>query len=131
MSNWYALVNPDNGIDMESNSISPDVSTKPGWRWLSIVDELPTPHDPLLQICEGPFKRIEIDKVVKYWTIRDKTAYEINQEKDQKLADVERPTLIMSLDQENRIRALEAAASGQTFTPLTMDEYKEYVKGLL
>jgi hypothetical protein len=121
----YALISPSNAVDRYSNNIDPTVLTKAGWRWLPVVDTKPA-YDSGSQVREGPVVTVNADNVTRVWTVRSKTAAEIDAEKDQIVAEVAVTALGKVLfNHENRIRALNSQA------PITAAQFLAAIKALL
>lgn len=121
---FYAFVDPDNNITKIQTNVDPDVATKPGWRWLPVVEDPPPAHDSAIQKLER-FQTIQQDRVYCYYTVSDKTPQEIDQEKTQAVESVGSLVLNILLNQENRIRTLEQQAA------VTLEEYKQLLKTLV
>lgn len=123
----YALVDPNNNIVREESIIDITVATRQGWRWLPVENNGVPGYDTHNQKPEGPFISVHEDRVVKYWTIRDKTPEEHDYDKCCKV-DALTPYLIrILLDYENRIRA----ASNPVLESLTEEQYKEKLKDFI
>lgn len=121
----WVLVSPDNEITKEEQLIDPEAVTKPGWRWLKII-ELPIPvYNSKFQILEGPNFSVIEDNVNKYWIVRDKTAEEIETDKQSMLGSIPKTVIDLMFEQENKIRQL------QQETLLTKDEFINYIKSLM
>ena len=82
----------------------PDVTRK-GVKWLPVVVTFPPATDT--QVREGPITTVEAERVTRVWTVRDKTAAEIDAEKEGYLNDLERLGFEIDFDHENRLRVLE------------------------
>lgn len=121
---FYAFVDPNNNITKIQTNVDPDVATKPGWRWLPIVEDPPPAHDPAIHKLER-FQTIEQDRVYCYYIVSDKTPQEIDQEKTQAVDSINSLVLNVLLSQENRIRALEQQST------VTLEEYKQLLKTLV
>lgn len=119
---WYALINPDDEIIREEFSIDPTVETKPGYRWIPIEVESPPKYDQNTSVSEGPNLRLETDKVVKYWTIREKTAMEIQNEVDSKINSID-PMILKIMHQQHKMITSN--------NEITFDEYKVYLRSLV
>jgi hypothetical protein len=74
------------------------------------------------QVKEGPVVVIEVDRVVETYTLRPKTAGELDVEKEAKLDAVDALQLKVSFDIENRVRVLEGKA------PVTAQQYRAALK---
>lgn len=120
----YALINPDNSIDRMSFNIDPDVATKPGWRWIPIVDEERPPYDPETQVAEWTVD-IQQTQVLRGWIIRNKTAEELENERITWVENIERAVITALYNQENRLLVLEGQPT------ITLEEYKAKLRDLL
>jgi hypothetical protein len=101
----FALINPHGEIDRTARDIDPTVPTKAGWRWIPV--EITRPSTSSTQILEGPVVTILDDKVTRIWSVRERTADELEAIKDRQVDGVNQLTVAIGLDHENRIRALE------------------------
>lgn len=105
-----------------------DVATIPPnkaawWRPVVIVGD--DAYDPATHVKTGPVTTIEKDRVVDTWTVRAKTAGEIDGEKDQAISRIDALQFAVHLDAENRIRVLEGKA------PITAAQYRNALKARL
>ena len=89
-----------------------------------VTDTKPT-FDPVTQVREGPVITINPADVQRVWTVRSKTAQELDNEKTAEVDGQNRVLLRVILDHENRIRALEGKAA------ITMNQLKNALKGML
>ena len=80
----YALVNLKTSEvlrhDVEAN-INPDVPTKSGFKWLEIIGDSLPKYNEKTQTPQGPFYKIEGDKLIQSYTIFDKPKEEIRKQK--------------------------------------------------
>lgn len=106
----YALVGPQGQISTTSMAVDPTVSTRAGWRWLPVEVTDPL-FDPATQIKEGPVLTVFADKVTRVWTVRAKTAPELDADKDSMVSAMDMLAFKVLLNHENRIRALESKAT--------------------
>jgi hypothetical protein len=121
----YALVKPDTGIDRYSSNIDPNVGTRDGWRWLPVIDTKPD-YDSGTQVREGPVVTVNANDVTRVWTVRAKTAEELDAMKDESTNDAAVSVIGKVLfNHENRIRALNSQA------PITAAQFKAAVKALI
>lgn len=104
----------------------PDLPHKPYIQFYTIERVKPE-YDPETQVIEGP--TIEEDhenKVRRFvWTVRDKTAQELDADKVNKVEGLNRVILEILFRHENRIRALEGKQA------ITVQQFKAAVKGML
>lgn len=119
---WFSLVGPDDVINREETNIDPTVPTKAGWRWLPVITEPQPSYNTKNQASEGPYHRVESDRVVKYWVIRDKNDHEQNNELLQKVNSID-PTIFVILFEFYKIVTNNSSA--------TVEEFKAYIKDLL
>jgi hypothetical protein len=91
----------------EAGSCPPSIEGK-GVKWLPAPepDVLPS-HDPATQVVEGPTVIVEKDQVTTSYAVRDKTADELDGEKDARIDKVDTFVLKTLCDHESRIRTLE------------------------
>lgn len=90
----FALVD-SNGQFVQERNLSPirDFPSKPkdpigkGWKWLPVEDTDP-PYNAQTQVKEGPAVTIQPAKVVRIWTVRDKTAQELDTEKEAEIGSL-------------------------------------------
>lgn len=126
----YALVSPTNEISRyaSDSEVNPQVGTKPGWRWLTVVDTSPS-FDPALQVRTGPAFAFTSTTVERTWTVRDKTAGELaadaDTRKEQQLDAFDALALKALFNHENRVRALESKA------PITAAQFRAALKAML
>lgn len=121
----YALVGPGDAVQTIRSDVDPSVQTRPGWRWLPVEVTSP-PYDAATQVSAGPVVSVLADKVTRVWTVRAKTAQELD---DDKAASVEAINLVLlkiAFNHENRIRALDGGKP-----PITLAQFKTAVKALL
>jgi hypothetical protein len=93
----HALVGPNDVIDRIMANIDPNAGTKPGYRWLPVEDTNPG-HDSATQIKTGPVVTVETARVTRVWTVRDKTAQELEDE-----ATARRDAVASAMDQVDDI----------------------------
>lgn len=107
----YALVGPGGEIKTYSRAVKPDVSTKPGWRWLPV--ERPTvPIDPATEALGDEIVTVTKTAVVVARNARRKTGEELENERQAELEDRLPSSLADILSGlDNRLRALEGKAS--------------------
>jgi hypothetical protein len=120
----YALVTPTDTVDRRASNVRPNVGTKPGWRWLEVEQVNPS-YDPVTEIKTGPVTTIEETSVVDTWTVRLKTAQEIDDEKAAKVSAIDALQFLVSFDMENRVRVLESKST------ITAAQYRAALKARL
>lgn len=120
----HALIDPDNNVLRIEDNIDPTVQTKPGYRWLPVID-IPRPsYNPSTHVAV-PNVTVGEDAVTRDWSMRAKSPEEIDAEKIQRINAIDFAILAALLGMENRIR------SQQSQPVLTMDQYKDLLKELI
>ena len=102
----------------------PDLPLKP-FRWLPLEVTNPDVDDYATHIKEGPVESVGAKKVTRVWTVRPKTADEIDVDKEARIPLSDSIQFKAMLDVENRTLALESKPA------VTVDEYRETLKGML
>jgi hypothetical protein len=120
----YALVGPQDVIKTTSSNVDPTVSTRAGWRWLPVEVTNPS-YDPAIQVSEGPVITVLSDKVTRVWTVRAKTAAELDADKDGTVNALDMLAFKVLFNHENRVRALESKAA------ITAAQFKTALKAML
>ena len=120
----YALVSPEDTIARIQGNIEPDVGTKPGWRWLLVVDIERPAYNPETHIAEGTIA-VEPTQVVRDWIIREKTVEELQNERTTWVNNIERAVMTALHNQENRLLTLENQST------ITLEEYKIKLRDLI
>ena len=109
---------------------------------------MPPPHDPDVDVLEGPTYDVRPGVVNEQWSVRSKTAPEVDADKAAKLdaADLAliRTCIVLlklAFNHENRIRALEGkpnvtiqqfvGAVVEADWPSALTQYKAFLKELL
>lgn len=143
----YAFVGPTDTIAQRATDIDSTVQTKPGWRWIPIETTKPA-YDPVTQVREGPVITVETTRVTEVWTVRAKTAGEIDADKDAVINGLDAVILNAVFRHENLIRELiralratstaannAATAAGLPTTAnsadVTLAQFKAFVKSQL
>ena len=121
----FALVRPDNTVDRRSSSVSPDVQTKPGWRWLPVNESGNSAFDPETQKKTGPVTTVEATRVLDTFTVSSLTAQELSDIKDAKISRIDMLQFAVMFDMENRMRVYEAKPA------LTAAQYRAALKARL
>lgn len=102
----------------------PPANAAKDWEWLPIVVTNPT-HDGETQIKTGPVESRVANEWHKVWTVRDKTPNEIEDGKDAIIYRRTNWRFKISLDMENRVRALEGKQ------PVTVKQYRKALRDLI
>jgi hypothetical protein len=125
----YALIRPDNTIKDFAHDgrggIDPSVRTKPGYRWVPAPEAQRPAYDPETQVIEGPVRTVGASEVTETYSVRAKTAAELDADKDAKISIMDRAQLRVLFNHENRIRALEGKQA------ITQAQFVAAVKALL
>lgn len=141
----YALINPQGQIDRFSTTVDPaNCTTRTGWKWLPADPAAQPAFDPKTQVISGPTYSIGADAVTESYNVRNKTAQELDADKDGEIAGAtsggryNAPGMI-ALQLENEIRDLRAKINtiapgtypaGQA-SQITMTQFRNGVKALL
>ena len=102
----------------------PDLPLKP-FRWLPLEVTNPDVTDHTTHIKEGPVTTVKAKKVTRVWTVRPKTADELDADKEARIPPSDSIQFKAMLDVENRTLALENKPA------VTVDDYRETLKGML
>lgn len=121
----YACVDQANAIlhQRDYPTKPPDLPHK-GLRWLLVVVTEPA-FDGTTQVKEGPVTTVNAADVSVVWTVRAKTAQEIDADKAAEVSGVARVLFLAAFNHENRIRVLE----GQPV--VTAAQFRNALKGML
>lgn len=95
-----------------------------GWKWLPVVDTDPS-YDAATQVKTGPVVTVGASNVTRVWTVRAKTAPELDAEKQAKADGLDLVILEILFNHENRIRALNSQAA------ITKLQFRNAIKALL
>lgn len=109
--------------DRDFAAAPPDMSRK-GFKWLPYVDTDP-PFDPATQLRTGPVVAVRVNDVTRVWTVRAKTAPELDTEKDGEINTIRFLQFEVAFDMENRVRVLEGKAV------ITKSQYRNALKARL
>jgi hypothetical protein len=120
----YALISPEDTVDRIQSNVDPEVQTKPGWRWLPVVDEERPPYNPELQNAIGTVT-VQETQVLRGWIIVDFTPEEILSRKTSWVNSIERAVMTALFNQENRLLTLEQQPT------ITLEEYKIKIRDLI
>jgi hypothetical protein len=85
----------------------------------------PDVTDHTTHIKEGPVTAVKAKKVTRVWTVRPKTADELDADKEARIPPSDSIQFKAMLDVENRTLALESKPA------VTADGYRETLKGML
>lgn len=104
----------------------PVLEGKPYRKFYTVIRVDP-PFNAETQIKTGPVLSADHDANTHMmtWTVRDKTAQELDADKEAELSRYDRLNFEVNFDQENRIRALENKAA------ITKAQYRNALKGRL
>jgi hypothetical protein len=124
-----ALIYPSApGVIVERRMI--DVATIPphkaSW-WRPVVEAGNDPIDPATQIKTGPVTTIEATRVLDTYTIRNKTAQELDDDKAARIDSMNGQQALIKVlhNLHNRIRTLEGQSTH------TLAQFKNAIKSLL
>jgi hypothetical protein len=120
----YALVAPNDTVIRFSINVDPSVQTKTGYRWLPVATTNPAVNQST-EVREGPVLTVLEDQVTQVWTVRAKTAQELDADKEAALDRFDMLALKALFNHENRIRPLEAKAI------VTAAQFRAALKGML
>ena len=83
----YALIGPDGAVHREATNVTPNVPTKPGWKWLPVEDSDSAPESLPTQRTERT-ETIEADRVKRGWAVVPRTivSADVNAERDRRMA---------------------------------------------
>lgn len=127
MKTQHALIYPrDQKTVVERRLIDPAEipEQKKSW-WRPVVAIGNDDYDKATHVKTGPVTTIEESRVVDTWTIRPKTAEEIDAEKDFRISGIDKLQFAIHFDAENRLRALEGKQ------PITAAQYRNALKARL
>lgn len=127
-----ALLNTDNEIleyrerGDASNPCPYELPLK-GLRWLPAPLMQPPAYDPASQVLVGPVITIGATEVTMSYSVRAKTAEELDADKQDKMSEIAEAVVRALCNHENRIRAAEKPAPPQ----LTLTQCLAALKSLL
>ena len=122
----YALVNAAGDIKIIREDVDPAVQTKAGWRWIPVEQVgRDAAFDAETEIKSGPVVTVEASRVVETWSVRAKTAAELDRQKDAAAQGFGRIEGLVAFNHENRLRALEGKAA------LTPVQFRAALKAML
>ena len=102
----------------------PDLPLKP-FRWLPLEITNPDIPNRTTHLKEGPVTTVRAKKITRVWTVRPKTADELDTIKEEQIPHSDSIQFKTMLDVENRTLALEGKPT------VTVLEYRETLKGML
>jgi hypothetical protein len=108
----------------EPGTCPPDIPHK-NVRWLPAPQAEAPAYDPATQVLEGPTVSIGKEAVTESYAVRDKTAEELDADKDAKLGTVDVFVLKVLCDHESRVRALEGKSE------ITLEQCRAAIKAKL
>ncbi len=120
----YAKVLGGAVVEYRDFSTPPPDMTRKGFAWLPIVITDPA-FDSTTQVRTGPVTTVEALRVTRVWTVRAKTAQELDEDKTVRIEGADAALIIAICNHENRIRALENKAA------ITLAQCKSALKALL
>ncbi len=103
----YAIVDNGTIVDFRGFDTAPVALVGKPYRSFLPVEVTNPPYDPATQVKTGPVVTVLVDKVTRVWTVRDKTAAELDAEKDAAISNVDVVQFKLAFNHENRIRVLE------------------------
>lgn len=117
-----ALIDAAGNVLETRKDIDPaTVITKEGFRWV-VLEQQPRPQfDAATQVCE-PTEALGKDGLVRGWSVREKTAEELDATKTAEIERIQSAVFKLLFDHENRIRALENKST------VTAAQFKTAVK---
>lgn len=147
----YARVNAQDQMDLlRTYGAQPDPNAAKGWRWLLCAPVDPPAFDSKTQVRTGPTYTVGASAVTEGWSVRSKTAQEIDADKDAAVDALGATSVyqvllraLLELENDNRtikakINALITATGASTppFTAgqagqITMAQLKTAIKNLL
>jgi hypothetical protein len=95
------------------------------FRWLPLEIPNTDVEDHATHTKEGPVESVGAKKVTRVWTVRPKTADELDADKEARIPPSDSIQFKAMLDVENRTLALESKPA------VTADDYRETLKGML
>jgi hypothetical protein len=119
----HAFISPEDDILKIENNINPDVATKPGYRWLPVVDIARPSYDPDLEVAEQIVVLNE-DNITRNWVIRNKTQAEIDGDRINKINTIDPVIFSILFYMNNEIRKLN------DLELLNEQEYRDTLKDL-
>lgn len=121
----FALLDAGNAvIGFENHAVQPPNPAGKGWRWLPVEVTDPA-FDPATQVRSGPVVAVLIDKVTRVWTVRAKTAPELDADKTAAVDEIPEPVLKALLSHENRLR--NTLGQGLVTEPQLKTDLKGYI----
>jgi len=131
MAEYALLDTADTILEYRDHASVPPDLTRKGLRWLPVEVTDPA-YDSETHVREGPTITILVDKVTRVWTVRAKTAAEIDAEKTEEIDNIDLAGGVRALGRAlfevvNEIR-------GGVFVPkpaLTPAQFRAYLKSLL
>lgn len=121
----YALITPQNTINRIDGSIDPTVQTKAGWKWLPVIDVPRPSYNTATHVEDGISYDVQTYQVLKSIIIREKTESELQNESNTKIDQIDSGVLAALLVLHNEI----LISKGEP--PITLEQYREYIKGLV
>jgi hypothetical protein len=112
------------GGALGADGCPPDIAHK-GVTWLPAPEASAPDYDDATQVLEGPTTTIGKDQVTTSYTVRDKTAAELDAAKEDRLNSVDTFILKTLCDHESRMRVLEGKSA------ITLTQCRAAIKAAL
>lgn len=109
----FARIDTSTGmlVEFREFDVKPDDLPQKNVKWL-LADRVPAPSfDPATEVLEGPNHEITETEVIESWKVRAKTAGELADEVDAKIARVDEAVRLAITALEARVAALEGRQS--------------------
>lgn len=140
----HALVGPSDEIIKTAERVDPTVDTKPGYRWLPFPKPVRPSYNRKTEALVNDGLTVSADQVVQTYSVRNKTAQEIDDDKETALESAldsgkygALAQVILQLENDNRdIKAKINELAPGTFPKaraqqITMRQLKDGLKALL
>jgi hypothetical protein len=125
----YARIVNDAVAELRNFGVAPNPNPAKGLDWRSCPVVSPPAVDPLSEVLEAPAYQVGASEVTESWSVRAKTAQEIDDDKTAALATFNgtlySPLLKIVVNLHNRIRVLEGLSTH------TEAQVKTAIKNLL
>lgn len=122
----FALVSPANSVVRFDANVDPSgAAVRPGWRWLPVARPSSPTFDQTTEVMVGPNVVLFADHVEVQFTKRNKTAAELDADKDTQVEGVQLAVFKLLFNINNRVRVLEGNAA------LSPAQFRALVKSLL
>jgi hypothetical protein len=121
----YAIVDDGQIVGFKQLDTPPEVLKGKPYRKVLPVEVTDPAVDGATQIKEGPVVTVLADKVTRVWSVRSKTAQELDDEKTTQATGYNGIAFKIALNHENRLRTLEGKAA------VTAAQFRTAIKALL